>query len=70
MKYTKKIVRNFLYKGRRIKVADITYEDGDGAYHIWVGRKMISCFGFGFPYEAVNAGKFEIDNSKYRRKYV
>lgn len=69
MKYpSKKIVRNFLYKGRRIKVADCMYSDGDGAIHVWVGRKMVSCFGFGTVEEAINEGKFEINNSKYKRK--
>jgi hypothetical protein len=68
VKYKKKIVRNFLFKNRRIKVADVSFEDGDGAYHVWVGRKLVSCFGFGTVQEAVNEGKFEINNSKYRRK--
>ncbi len=69
MRPVKKIARNFLFKGRRIKVALVTYE-GDGAYHVWVGRKLISCFGFGSAEEAVYEGKCEINNSKFRRNNV
>lgn len=69
MKYpNKKIIRNFLYKGRRIKIASCMYSEGDGAYHIWVGRKLISVFGFGSVEEAIYEGKYEINNSTYKRK--
>jgi hypothetical protein len=67
VKPLKKTVRNFLYKNRRVKVALVEFE-GDGCYHVWVGRKLVSCFGFGTVQEAINEGKFEINNSKYRRK--
>ena len=64
------VKRNFLYKGRRIKVSLVESND-DGCYHVWVGRKLISCFGFGFIEDAINEGKFEINSSKYRRsRYV
>ena len=64
MKNTKKIVRNFLYKGRRVRVADCSYSNGDGAYHVWIGRKRISCFGFGSIEECVEEAKFTINSEK------
>ena len=60
------IRRQFKYRGKTIKVADVTFEDGDGTVHVWVNTVRITVFGYGSIREGVYAGKEYAKNWRKR----
>ena len=61
------VKRNFLYKGRRLKVVEVASE-GNGTCHVFMGRKLISFFGFGTVEEVVDYGKLKVNDLKFNRR--